>query len=184
MNEFIDQFMPYISKDICWNIDINAIDGLKNEEIDVYTEKLNIEAKGDFRLWLQTFGKCSGGLFMDDFFVFNKYNNRSDETTLLVHMIINLGWQQELVDEGFITQKDLDGKPYFFSRLNETSYYFIYTTDPELQVWHYCDGDDTFECTGFSFIEYLKNYLSGIKCSKGIWLNKSDVLRISTSDLF
>ena len=121
---------------------------------------------------------------MDDFFVFNKYNNRSDETTFLVHMSINLGWQPELVDEGFITQKDLDGQPYFFSRLNETSYYFIYTTDPELQVWHYCDGDDTFECTGFSFIEYLKNYLSGIKCSKGIWLSKSDVLRISTSELF
>jgi hypothetical protein len=64
-------------------------------------------------------------------------------------------------------------KPYFFSRLNETSYYFIYTTDPELQVWHYCDGDDTFECTGFSFIDYLKSYLSGIKCSKGIWLNET-----------
>ena len=67
MNEFIDQFMPYISKDICWNIDINAIDGLKNEEIDVYTEKLNIEARGNFRPWLQTFGKCSGILFL--FFV-------------------------------------------------------------------------------------------------------------------
>lgn len=184
MNPFVQQFIPYISEDICWEMNLDAIEGFTNKEIDLYTESLNIEAHRDFRIWLQTFGKCSGGLFIDDFYLFYKYGNRSKDTTFSVHIDINLGWQQEIVDEGFITEKELDGKPYFFSQQNETSYYFIYTTDPELWVWHYCDGDDTFECTNLSFIEYLKNYLSQITCTKEVWLDKLKVLEASTSNLF
>lgn len=184
MNPFIKQFIPYISKDICWEVSLNDISGLTNAEIDIYTRKLNIEAHGDFRTWLQTFGRCSGGLFIDDFYLFYKYGNSSQETTLSVHIDINLGWQQEIVDEGFVTAEKLDDKPYFFSQQNETSYYFIYTNDPELLVWHYCDGDDTFECTNLSFIEYLKHYLSQIKCKNGTWINKDKLIEMSTSHIF
>ena len=116
--------------------------------------------------------------------MFYKYSNRLSETTFSVHSDINLGWQQEIVDEGFITKAELDGKPYFFSQQNETSYYFIYTTDPKLLVWHYCDGDDTFECTNLGFVEYLKHYLSQIKCKKGTWIGKTELIEMSTSDLF
>lgn len=185
MNTFVQQFIPHISKDICWEMNLDAIEGFTDKEIDIYTQELNVEAHGDFRYWLKSFGKCSGGFFTDDyFFLFKKYSGFPNQTALSAHGGINIAWQQGLVEEGCITDKELDGKPYFITRENETSYYFIYTTDPELWVWHYCDGDDTFECTNLRFIEYLKNYLSQITCTKGVWLDKLEVLEASTSNLF
>ena len=185
MNAFIQQFIPFISKDICWEMDLEAIEGFTDKEIDVFIKELNIEAHEDFRLWLKIFGKCSGGLFInDDFFLYRKYDASFHQAPILAQGKINKAWQQEIVEEGFITEKELNKKAYFISRENETSYYFIYTTDPKLLVWHYCDGDDTFECINLSFIEYLKRYLSNIRCSEGVWFDNSYLLELSTSNLF
>jgi len=185
MNKFIQQFLPHISKDICWHTNIEAIKGFTDKEIDIYAQALNIEAHGDFRRWLETFGQCSGGLFTDDyFFLFKKYDNYHNQTALYTHGKMNIAWQEGMVEEGFITTEQLNSKPYFITRENETSYYFIYTADPELLVWHYCDGDDTFECTNLGFVEYLNRLLSQIKCKQGVWLDKFEVLEASTSNIF
>lgn len=163
---------------------LETIKGFTNEEIDSYAKSSNIEAHGDFRLWLKEFGRCSGGFFTDDdFFLFRKYKN-SDQTALLKHGDMNQAWQQGMIEDGFITEKELEGKAYFINRQNETSYYFIYTKDPELLAWHYSDGDDTFECTNMRFVEYLKHYISHITCGKGIWINQHEVRQMSTSDVF
>ena len=164
---------------------LDTIKGFTNEQIDSYAKYLNIEAHGDFRLWLQAFGKCSGGFFTaDDFFLFQRRDRSFDRTALLAHGDLNQAWQQGMIEEGFITEKELDGKAYFFNCQNETSYYFIYTNDPELFVWHYCDGNNTFECTNMRFVDYLKHYLEGITCKKGVWINAYECHQISTSDIF
>lgn len=185
MNSFVEQFVPYVSKDICWDVNLNIIKGFTNEQIDAYAKSLNIEAHGDLKLWLQAFGKCSGGFFTsEDFFLFDRRDRSSNQTALSAHGNMNQAWQQGMMEDDLITEKELDGKAYFFSHQNETSYYFIYTKDPELLVWHYCDGDDTFECTNMRFVEYLKHYLSHITCKKGIWINAYEILQMSTSEVF
>ena len=42
MSEFIQQFIPYLSKDICWDIDLKAIKGFTDKEVDIYTQEFFI----------------------------------------------------------------------------------------------------------------------------------------------
>ena len=185
MTPYIQKFIDAMSPNTCWEIYPEHIKGFTDKEIDIYTQALNIEAHGDFRIWLATFAKCSGGFFIsDEFFLFKKYNDYPIQKALSIHSEINIAWQKDMFEEGFITNEELNSKPYFITRENETSYYFIYTTDPELLVWHYCDGDDTFECTNLKFVDYLSRLLSQIQCKQGVWLDKFEVLEASTSNIF
>lgn len=187
VNLIIQEFLPYVSKNICWELQLDKIKGFTDEQVQQYCKNLNIEARGELYIWLKTFGQCSGGLFIsDNYFLYSKrVDNVANAMNLKSFGELNIAWQEELVSNKLITQQEmLDNKPYIFECYNETYYYIIHTSNPESLVWCYCDGDGSYRCTGKTFFEHLKYRLTTLKCSKGNWLDSDLLLKISTSQLF
>lgn len=187
MNPLIQEFLPYVSKNICWELQLDKIEGFNDEQIKKYCKSLNIEAHGEVCAWLKTFGKCSGGVFTsDEYFLYRKrIDYTSNDLNLKSFGELNIAWQNDLVDMNILTKQDVfEKKPYIFECYNETHYYIIYTTDLEPMVWYYCDGDSSYQCTGKTFFEHLKYRLTTLRCSEGNWLDCSSLMEISTSRLF
>lgn len=162
MNATIKEFLPYVSQNICWDLQIDKILGFSDDQIDQYYQSLNIIAKGEFYQWLKRFGKCSGGLFTSDmYFIYDHYCD-ANRQELLFHGIINSEWMDQFVGEGLMSWHDVKrNKPYVFERYNETYYYLINTTDPKLQVWYYQDTcNSKIINTNRTFFEHLKYRLS------------------------
>ncbi|WP_303121956.1 hypothetical protein [Moraxella sp.] len=183
----IQEFLPYVSKNICWDLQLDKIEGFSDEQIKQYCKSLNIEAYGELHTWLKTFGKCSGGLFTsDEYFLYRKrIDNSANNINLKSFGELNIAWQNDLIDMGVLTKQDvIEKKPYIFECYNETHYYIIYTTDLTPMVWYYCDGDGSYQCTGKTFFKHLKDRLTTLKCSDGNWLDHLSLLEISTSRLF
>lgn len=130
MKEF---FLKQIPKNNAWPIYPDAIQGFSEDELQRYCDALNIEAHGELREFLLTFGRCSGGIFSVSPFVL--YNYTEQFSTL--EKVAN--WHQEYIDylvgDGHITADDTKKKPYIFYDHPDGIVAFVYSTDPNLTVW-------------------------------------------------
>lgn len=183
MNSYIQKFIDAMSPNICWDLYPEYIKGFTEEQVDMYAELLSIDINNAFRQWLLTFGTCSGGLFLSHYC--NHYHASGHSKAYLEYIQQNPLFNQEMYDDGRITKEQLFMKPFLLYWENEIDYYFILTKDPKLFVWFYTDSDDKIAVnTGLKFDDFLILKLGQQKCKKGIWFNKSEVLKMSSSYIF
>jgi len=130
MKEF---FLKQIPKNTAWPVYPDAIKGFSEEELQRYCDALNIEAHGELREFLLTFGHCSGGIFSVSPFVLYNYTEQFSTLEKVAY------WHQEyigyLVADGHITADDAKKKPYIFYVDPEGIVAFVYSADPNLTVW-------------------------------------------------
>lgn len=184
MSPYIQQFIDAISPNICWELYPEYIEGFTEHQIDIYAEALDIEINGAFRQWLLTFGKCSGGLFTQDHF--NHYHGGSNIEENLAYLKMYPEFRKDMFDDGRITNDQLNLKPFNLYWENEVDRYFILTKDPELFVWFYTDSYDSDYAinTGLKFDEFIKLKIGKLRCRKGIWIDKEDIIEMSSSNIF
>lgn len=130
MKEF---FLQQIPKNTTWPVYPDAIQGFSEDELQRYCDALNIEAHGELREFLLTFGRCSGGIFSVSPFVLYNYTEQFSTLEKVAD------WHQEyidyLVEDGHITADDAKKKPYIFYDHPDGIVAFVYSTDPNLTVW-------------------------------------------------
>lgn len=135
MKEF---FLAQIPKNTAWPVFPDAIRGFNEQELQCYCDALNIEAHGELREFLLTFGRCSGGVFSaSPFFLY-------DYTELHSTLEKVASWHCEFiqyhVEQGYFTDADVQKKPYYLLAEDEGVTVFVYTTDPALTVWQIYDN--------------------------------------------
>ncbi|WP_230659866.1 hypothetical protein [Psychrobacter sp. I-STPA10] len=180
MNAYIQQFIDAISPNICWNIYPEYIEGLTEQQLTQLAHAGDIEIHGEFKQWLLTFGKCSGGLFLA--YDFKIYGVASTWQNYLEQCSDTEICRLEQLEDGLITKEQLDLKPLYIYTENETHHYYIFTKDPDLFVWFNDDGANMpipMVNTGLRFNDFVKQKLSTLRCNPGVWLDKEEVLRFS-----
>ena len=135
MKEF---FLQQIPKNKTWPVYPDAIQGFSEDELQRYCDALNIEAHGELREFLLTFGRCSGGMFLADPFFY--YGGKDPFTCLDKVADWHRDFIQYHVEQGYFTDEDVQKKPYYLFAEEEAITVFVYTTDPALNVWQIYDN--------------------------------------------
>ena len=146
MNEkYMDILKEYLKKN-----ERKAI-GYSEEEITKIEKLYDIEAKGDFREFLEYAGRCGGGLLED-------YTIILYRELWCIQSFLRKNYFGFIDDEDFeekVFYDELKRKPFIFSIEMETYYFYIRTADDDLKVYCFDENEETLKDTGMDFNEYM-----------------------------
>jgi hypothetical protein len=121
--------------------------GYSSDELDKIARLYDIRLQGQLRLFLADMGKSDGGLVGDSMIQLYRPSWRVRE-----HLLFQLDFFSQMQEEGFY---GLLGKPFVFSLIAETQYYFIQTIASDA-VYHYDSNSGTAGSTEWDLVGFLK----------------------------
>ena len=122
--------------------------GYSEEEITKIEKLYDIEAKGDFREFLEYAGRCGGGLLEDDPIILYRQ-------TWNMKICLRMNYSY-FIDENFkILHEEIKKKPFIFSIEMENYYFYIRTVDEDLKVYCFDENEEKIKDTGMDFNEYM-----------------------------
>ena len=146
MNErYMDILKEYLKKN-----ERKAI-GYSEEEITKIEKLYDIEAKGEFREFLEYAGRCGGGLLED-------YTIILYRELWSIQSFLRKNYFGFIDDEDFeekVFYDELKRKPFIFSIEMETYYFYIRTADDDLKVYCFDENEEKIKDTGMDFNEYM-----------------------------
>ena len=146
MNErYMDILKEYLKKN-----ERKAI-GYSEEEITKIEKLYDIEAKGEFREFLEYAGRCGGGLLED-------YTIILYRELWSIQSFLRKNYFGFIDDEDFeekVFYDELKRKPFIFSIEMETYYFYIRTADDDLKVYCFDENEEMLKDTGMDFNEYM-----------------------------
>lgn len=144
--------------------------GYTLEDLDRVGRLYNIEVKESLRDFLVEMGKSSGGLICDD--VIHLYR---PHWFVREHLLFQFGFFSEMQEMGFFEYLN---KPFVFSFVSETQYYFLQTALPDSDsVYCYDSNSEVVEKTEFDLSGFLKVLAAEGGCTHAL-ATQGDLLRI------
>ncbi|MDH5803365.1 MAG: SMI1/KNR4 family protein [Gammaproteobacteria bacterium] len=148
---------------------INCL-GYSNLELEKIERLYNVEIKGQFKSFLIEMGKSDGGLIGDYSIQLYRPAWRVRE-----HLLFQVDFFNQMQEEGFY---DFLNKPFVFSLISETQYYFLQTSlDNHDVVYHYDSNNELVKMTDWDLVNFMKMLVAE---NKGVLLPESegDILKI------
>jgi hypothetical protein len=144
-------FLRTISED---NHTVNFY-GYTNNELEKISRLYDIEIKGQLKQFLNNMGKSDGGIIGDSLIQIYRPSWKVRE-----HILFQIDFFNQMQEAGLYEYLN---KPFVFSVVSETQYYFIQTTKDD-KVYHYDSNNDVAKTTEWdllSFLKILKEYNNG-----------------------
>jgi len=144
MNEgFVDNLLSSMSFS-----DVRS-SGYTEPEIEKIGRLYNIDVQGQLKLFLLEMGKSDGGLIGDSFIHLYRPSWKVRE-----HMLFQFDFFSQMQEGGFY---DYLNKPFVFSLVSETQYYFVQTTlNNRDAVYHYDSNNETVKVSSWDLVGFLK----------------------------
>lgn len=129
---------------------INTVDsaGYNEDELKKISRLYDIEIYGQLRLFLADMGRSDGGLIGDSMIQLYRPSWKVRE-----HLLFQLDFINQMQEEGFY---DFLKKPFVFSLISETQYYFIQTSLKNDIVYHYDSNNEEVKTTNWDLQAFLK----------------------------
>jgi hypothetical protein len=121
--------------------------GYSSDELDKVARLYDINLQGQLKLFLADMGKSDGGLIGDSMIQLYRPSWKVRE-----HLLFQLDFFNQMQEEGFY---DFLNKPFVFSLVSETQYYFIQTSLNDV-VCHYDSNAETVKETEWDLVGFLK----------------------------
>lgn len=121
--------------------------GYSGDELNKIARLYDFNLQGQLKLFLADMGKSDGGLIGDSMIQLYRPSWRVRE-----HLLFQLDFFNQMQEEGFY---DFLNKPFVFSLVSETQYYFIQTSLNDV-VYHYDSNTETVKATDWDLVGFLK----------------------------
>lgn len=125
---------------------VNCV-GYSERELDKISRLYDIRIEGQLKLFLSGMGKCDGGLIGDS--QIQLYRTSWMVREHLLFQVDFFSQMQEAGNYGFLN------KPFVFSLVSETQYYFLQTSLSDA-VYHYDSNTDVVTEAGVDLLDFLK----------------------------
>ncbi|SEI05340.1 hypothetical protein SAMN05216581_1597 [Pseudomonas asplenii] len=130
---------------------MRAFSGYDASEIEKIERLYDIKVEGQLKYFLMEIGRCDGGLIGDSMIQLYRPTWRVRE-----HLLFQVNFFTQMQEERYY---DYMKRPFVFSFLGETQYYYLRTDSFDRDVvWHFDSNTLVVERTGWDlagFIEYL-----------------------------
>lgn len=126
---------------------VNCV-GYNEKELEKVSRLYDISLQGQLKPFLSSMGKSDGGLIGDSMIQLYRPSWRVRE-----HLFFQLGFIDQMQEEGFY---DCLKKPFVFSLIAETQYYFIQTSLKNDVVYHYDSNNEAVKATNWDLLNFLK----------------------------